>query len=307
MAVSFLGAFVEANDTTIDTDAVTHTLVAGNNRIVIIIIPTRDTAAHGISVVTYGGQAATLAVENEAGGDGIASYIYYVLEADLPADGANNAFVVFNGAVQGLGVGCYAIQDANQGAPEDTGSDVGSDAGASLNLTITAGSFQADCFSHRGTGGTFTWGAGQVERWDENNGGVHRIGASTQEGASPGSETMSATSTVGNFHVYVAASFARSGISPTPGVATATGVAPTTIHTALPSVGVATATGVVPTVIHKAIAAAGALLAVGEAAVVKYIKLLLARAKTTKFLAVAKTLTMKAKKKTLGFYARRKR
>ncbi len=209
MAVSFLGSFVEANDTTIDTDLVAHTLVAGNNRIVIIIIPARDTGAEQIASVTYGGQAATLAIANETGGDGIASYIYYVLEADLPADGANNAIVTFNGVVQGLGVGCYAIQDANQGAPEDTGSDVGVDSGASLNLTITAGSFQADCFSHRAIGGTFTWGAGQVERWDENNGGVHRIGTSTQTGASPGSETMSATSTIEDFHVYVAASFAR--------------------------------------------------------------------------------------------------
>ena len=57
----------------------------------------------------------------------------------------------------------------------------------------------------------------------------------------------------------------------------------------------------------KAIAAAGNALAVGNSAVLRFIRLLLAPAKTTKFLAVAKTLTMKAKKKTLGFYARRKR
>ena len=74
-----------------------------------------------------------------------------------------------------------------------------------------------------------------------------------------------------------------------------------------PTPGVATAVGVAPTTIIKAIAAAGNALAVGNSAVLQFIRLLLAKAKTTKFLAVAKTLTAKAKKKTLGFYARRKR
>ncbi len=94
---------------------------------------------------------------------------------------------------------------------------------------------------------------------------------------------------------------------PSPGVATATGVAPTTIHTALPSVGVATATGAVPTVIHTTLASAGVALAVGGSAIIRKIRILLAKAKRARFYAVAKRTTMRAKKKRLSFYARKKR
>ena len=96
-------------------------------------------------------------------------------------------------------------------------------------------------------------------------------------------------------------------VIPSPLNSTAVGVAPTIIHTTLPPALDSTAVEVTPTIIHTAILVVLNSTAVGNSVILKFVRILLAKAKRTRFYAVAKRTTMRAKKKRLSFYARKKR
>ncbi len=96
-------------------------------------------------------------------------------------------------------------------------------------------------------------------------------------------------------------------VIPSPLNSTAVGVAPTIIHTTLPPALDSTAVGVAPTIIHTTLPPALDSTAVGNSVILKFVRILLAKAKRTRFYAVAKRTTMRAKKKRLSFYARKKR
>ena len=95
--------------------------------------------------------------------------------------------------------------------------------------------------------------------------------------------------------------------TPTPGVATATGVAPTTIHTNLPVAKNSTAVGVAPTILRTVLAAAGNALAVGNAIIFMITSVLTAKPRDTYFTAQERDTTLTAKPRDTYLIARKRK
>ena len=310
MAATEFGTPVSNVAAATNTVSVNHTLGAGNgNRIAIISVMMDDgSTTPDVSALTYGGVAATMGSEIQNVVEDSYAGVWYVLEDDLPADGVT-AVVLTSTVVSTNTLYIYVttIQDANQDVPEDTGSEAPDHTSATFELVTTDGSYQHDA-AVNGFTGVLTWGVDQVEQLDVtvNN---QRWGVSNKEQGTGGTDTWVVNGSDDNWS-YAGASFAEQGditITPTTLDSTAVGVAPTLLVTAIPSPLNSTAVGVAPTTLVTVLVSALNSLAVGNSVIVKYIRLLLAKMKTTGFYAIAKTVSMKAKKKTLGFYARRKK
>jgi len=95
-----------------------HTLVSGSNRLVVVMIAAENSGAT-LTGVTYGGVAMTMAVRGPDTVD--KAEIWYILEANLPADGVNSVALTWD---QTTGEHCMVYvkqyQNVSQAAPEDT-------------------------------------------------------------------------------------------------------------------------------------------------------------------------------------------
>ena len=157
-----------------------HTLVAGLNRIILIGVGGETTLADSSPIwyatsVTYGGVAMTQAVraattETAAGYSNNSSELWYILEADLPANGLNTIQV--NGAgpnstVELFGT-CTAYSGVYQAAPAINGVFVNAVA-PSDTITNTISSPKGSLVRSSyvcGNVGTWTVGGSQVEIYD---------------------------------------------------------------------------------------------------------------------------------------------
>ncbi len=158
-----------------------HTLVSGAHRIVVVDVGGETTLADSSPIwyatsVTYGGVSMTQGpvaqtTETAAGNSNNSSELWYILEDDLPADGANTISVtgagatspveLFGAATQYTGVAPEApdLTDStfvNATAPSDT---------ISNTLSPSAGSLVRSSYVC-GNVGTFTVGQSQVEVLD---------------------------------------------------------------------------------------------------------------------------------------------
>ena len=116
----FLGSYAYNTNDNVSTLTTSHTLVAGTDRILIACATWAEdvTSAYPTSI-RYNGIFMTLAdrikTAGGAGANPIGSAIYYLLEAGLPANGANDCVVNFTGPQdQGIGLGVYTIEGAAQ-------------------------------------------------------------------------------------------------------------------------------------------------------------------------------------------------
>ena len=153
-----------------------HTLVAGSDRLVVVCIGIENGDTIDVDSVTYGGVAMTLAVEGITGTTGFRclAEIWYILESNLPSDGANTVQITCSGTVYELEVNgfCAEYTGVEQGAPEAT-AEHGQTTGATITNTISP-SDNAWVISAVGCGNAqvfpilwqFTHGQGQVEVLD---------------------------------------------------------------------------------------------------------------------------------------------
>ena len=145
-----------------------HTLVAGTNRLVVVSVGIENNGNYDVASVTYGEQSMTKAVDKATGTTG---YIYlceiwYILEANLPSNGAKTVTITGSGTasfdmeINGF---CAEYTGVNQGAPEAT-NGVSQTTGATITNTISP-SNNAWVISAVGSGntGSFTHGSPQVE------------------------------------------------------------------------------------------------------------------------------------------------
>ncbi len=200
MAATLLGSVVHDFANASATVSDDHTLAAGSDRIVVVLITGGDGAARTVSSVTYGGQACVAEIYTQSG---VFSGIYYILETNLPGDGVNTATITMSAACSDLGILVLAIQDAFQAAPEDSDVNTATGTSSTITLTVSSNSFQVDILSKGGDTETVTPGANQTERWDEDIGG-RRAFAST----APDEATMSCTF-ANRLFMHHAASFAQ--------------------------------------------------------------------------------------------------
>lgn len=192
------------------TTTLAHTLVAGPNRIMRIVVAARsNSSAPVFNSVTYGGVTATLA-ETQDEAFGLVS-IYYVLEADLPADGSNNIVLSrnFSSSTRVTLFGSL-IADAAQVAPELTDPVSSSSAGTSIaaNVTgVTDGAWVLGGFFSSDTTINPTWNNGQEEYFDD-DGGFERLSGGELKGASGETSLSVSFSSSSLARGFIVASFA---------------------------------------------------------------------------------------------------
>ncbi len=209
MPVSILDAFQKGFGATGVTVPITLTTGNGNRIAIAGGILSGGSVQRGFDTPTFGGNNMTQIVTDTEVGHLLRASMYYLKEADLPANGSRDLIMTAGvGDVDNVGAYIIILQDVDQAVLiESFGSTSGIAATDSIILAITSGSFQLDMLNHTRDVDSLTWGVGQVERWDEDI-GVDRAGASSQSGAVAGSETMSYVASTSQRHVYVAASIA---------------------------------------------------------------------------------------------------
>lgn len=151
-----------------------HTLVAGDNRMVVVCIFYENGDAIDVTSVSYGGQAMTKAVEALTGTTGFRflTEIWYILEADLPANGSNTVAITDAGTLSSFEVSSFCAEYtgvAQTGTVDDTdgfAETSSADAIIENSVTLTDNAWVVSSF---GCGNTGSWTAhnnSQVEVYD---------------------------------------------------------------------------------------------------------------------------------------------
>ena len=140
MAISELGTKISGNSNSSNSRTDSHTLVAGDDRIVIVGAVGTDSSSSDrvVTSVTYGGQSCTEVINRNDTSNNINKYIsfWYILEANLPSDGANDVVVNTSGTIDHIELICHSFQDAAQQAPTPTATaSIENDATPSTNIT----------------------------------------------------------------------------------------------------------------------------------------------------------------------------
>ena len=183
MAITRLGTETSATFTTsASTKTLANTLSAGSNRVAWCMVGIED--ADNISSATFGGVAATAtAAQAKYSAGDTKIRMFYVLEADLPANGSKNWVVTLSGAATNAVMGAGTLQGVYQGAPEATSSGEGSDEVTVNITTLTNGAWILSC-ANSINGGTATYssfGTGQSAFFNLNSGGAQVSVAGTYE------------------------------------------------------------------------------------------------------------------------------
>jgi hypothetical protein len=169
VAIAKIGTDTSASGTAL-TLSWSHTLVTGANRLVVVCLGTEHTGIT-VSGVTYGGKAMTLAVSTQtlSTGSYMLNQIWYILEANLPSNGANNVIVTATangGGMTDISGFCSEYTGVKQSAPEAT-NGVSQLSGNTITNTISP-TTNSWVISTAGSGNVGTWtpGAPQVEMLD---------------------------------------------------------------------------------------------------------------------------------------------
>lgn len=191
MAITLLGTPASAAATSVN-----YTLPAGSNRIVIGIACFEQS---GVTVdsATFGGQAMTApfaTVYLDGGGTRNGLRIFYILDADLPADGARSFAPSFSSAPGDSLLTVIGIEGAKQQAPEATGTATATSTTliSKAVTSLTNGAWFISGATGNLTGITWTHGSGQTERSDFTSASATAC-SSTEEVSTAGSETTSHT------------------------------------------------------------------------------------------------------------------
>jgi len=187
-----------------------HTLNAGSNRILVVGAGGDDDGdAYPFDSVTYNAIALTFKVGVQGTTPHARSEIWYLLETDLPADGAHDIVISYPGTpVRKSGIS-VVLEGAKQEAPEASGTD-SDDAATSVTANITTISDNALIAALAATtdGGDWTPGSGETEQLEVDSGGSHTIALNTKILATAGATSMNPTFSVSSKLTLAAAAFA---------------------------------------------------------------------------------------------------
>ena len=198
MAIAKAGTDVSAQ-----ASSVSHTLVAGSNRKVIICVESEGDTTGGITGVTYGGVACTLAtdgvtpasVQQDTGTRNEASE-WFIDEADLPADGARTAQASFSTARAAVEISVSQYNGMAQGQSLNTDGDGAASTTVVTNASLAAIGADEWAISCAGCGSALTWthSDSQVEIAEEVNSSSSLAVAELRGGSSETSLSSTASS-----------------------------------------------------------------------------------------------------------------
>lgn len=181
-------------------------LGSGANRAVVGFVSLHTSA---LTTVRFNGVAMTLAKQKFSGGTpDMRTYIYYMLDADLPAAGTYNFAVDPEVAGRG-GIYCLSLFGVKQDVPDATGegastTSVSSWANSITTVTPGAWIFDCNCANDR----TFTPTSPQTERFDFVDSTISGHAGSSKEQASAGATTMGQTPSSATAYAQAIAAFA---------------------------------------------------------------------------------------------------
>lgn len=214
--ITKLGSVVTANAQDSTTIDVSHTLLAGSNRIIIAIVSGQDTVPNpNITGCVYdqGGDNVAMTALPEAdidSGTAQVNRMFYLLESGLPSNGAKTVRATASATMDELQIVVIAIQDAKQEAPE--ADEINTSTSVTISKAITTLTDGAMIISSaaQGRNRTYTHGSGQNEEADFQGGdGGVTMCMTTEVKATAGADTQSHTSSGSvNRHVMVLAAFA---------------------------------------------------------------------------------------------------
>jgi hypothetical protein len=164
VAITKLGTDTSTTSTSLTTSW-SHTLVAGSNRMIAVCIGIEHSGVT-VNSVTYGGRTMTRAVSYEASSSGVymLTQIWYLLEANLPANGARTVTVTATangGSISEVSAFCAEYNGVKQSAPEDT-DGVSQYSGNTITNTISP-STNSWVISSSGAGDVGSWTAGSPQ------------------------------------------------------------------------------------------------------------------------------------------------
>lgn len=191
LQIELLGTGATGSTAAATSVSATHTLSSGSNRIAIACVYVQTNTVTG---VTYGGVAMTqLGV---ATGSNERCYIYYLLEASLPANGSKTVTASFSGS-SAAQISVFTLKNAKQSAPGTAVTNTSAAAATlTVDLTVTYASSFGITAAGQAAGGTFTHGTGQVEITD-NAAGLGALATSYEDFTTTGTMTQSSTTTAG--------------------------------------------------------------------------------------------------------------
>lgn len=184
MAIALLGSIASGGD----SGGISHTLAAGSDRIVIgvsVINPGNQTPT-----ATYGGETMTKAVDLSFDSNTRHVVIFYILEADLPSNGANT-YDPTNGNDRYHA--CLAFSGVDQAVPDDTASadqGYGHDEVCVQGTATENGSLFISVMGGDRDGGDTTHGSGQTEFVEHYNDNTVYITATYEIQATAAAENM---------------------------------------------------------------------------------------------------------------------
>ena len=108
--MALVGTVTKNTDKTIN-----HTLEAGNGNRIVFAFGAHENALVAGASATYGGVAMTKLTQ-VADGSTHAGYLFYILEADLPDNGANTCTITAAGMTSGRGMAVACFDDLAQSA-----------------------------------------------------------------------------------------------------------------------------------------------------------------------------------------------
>lgn len=187
-----------------------HTLVAGENRLVAVYIGLENGDTVNITGVTYGGNAMTRAVSASTTPSGFrdVSEVWYILEANLPANGSQTVAITGSGTASSPEINALAAEytGVKQQGPEATDADAQT-SGATITSTISpsSGAWVLSSLS-AGNTGSFTHSDSQAELIDFNDASSVFSAAELRGGSGQTSVSSTYTGTV-NRLTRAAASF----------------------------------------------------------------------------------------------------
>jgi len=214
MAIAKAGTDTQGNGDGDNPVSWSHTLVAGSNRLVVVLVGVEDDSAIDITGITYGGNAMTKAIDGLTGVSGyrVMADIWYILEGALPGDGAKTVTVTFNpfaGPNQECTCFCAEYTGVKQQAPEATDETAEAAPGDDTIENTISPSNNAWVMSVAAcglTGTNWTHGQGQVEVLDYQD-SSSRVAVAELRGASGEISLSSTFFTNANRMVRCAASF----------------------------------------------------------------------------------------------------
>ncbi len=182
------GTSSSANGSTLAYD---HTIGGGTNRLLVVTVAIEASSPANTDLTvtpTYNGVDMTLATDRVTGTSfGMHTYMWYMLEADLPAAGTYSVSLTAGNA-DNITSGAVSVTNVAQQPPEVTGSSADDQAGDDVIqtgvTTLTDGAWLFDCVGSGNAVSGYTPDGGQIERWD--------VAASSSRGAGSTAEQPSA-------------------------------------------------------------------------------------------------------------------